>query len=94
MAAPAAAGEPGAPAVLPSFPLPPPFFKLYADDDGTGSRPLPPEPPQLPEGSFMVFGQPFDPVRAHAITMQHMPHTATHSPAAACIRKLQQLKPL
>eukprot|EP00195_Chlamydomonas_chlamydogama_P011426 CAMPEP_0202902324 /NCGR_PEP_ID=MMETSP1392-20130828/16789_1 /ASSEMBLY_ACC=CAM_ASM_000868 /TAXON_ID=225041 /ORGANISM="Chlamydomonas chlamydogama, Strain SAG 11-48b" /LENGTH=193 /DNA_ID=CAMNT_0049589073 /DNA_START=74 /DNA_END=652 /DNA_ORIENTATION=- len=43
----------------PSFPLPPPFFKLYADDDGV--RPLPPPPPPPPQGQIPVYGQLFDP---------------------------------
>ena len=47
--------------MLPSFPLPPPFFKLYEDTDDS-SAPLPPEPPPPPEGIFPLFGIPFDPV--------------------------------
>lgn len=50
--------------VLPSFPLPPPFFKLYAEDE-SGSRPQPPGPPPVPDGPVVVFAQSFDPDEPH-----------------------------
>ncbi len=53
-------------AVLPSFPLPPPFYKLYAppldDDGGEGRSLLPPDPPPPPNEGFLLFAFPFDPV--------------------------------
>ena len=67
--------------VLPSFPLPPPFYKLYAED---GAGPLPPPPPC---GQFLLFGFPFNPVGLklmlisfHGLPMTPCDHASSSSP--------------
>ncbi|GAX76290.1 hypothetical protein CEUSTIGMA_g3735.t1 [Chlamydomonas eustigma] len=56
-------------AVLPSFPLPPPFYKLYATSVDN-NVPLPPDPPPPPQGEFQLFGIPYDPEEAAVPRLQ------------------------
>ena len=62
--------------VLPSFPLPPPFYKLHGDPSSQ-----PPDPPPPPQGQFPLFGIVFDPVKLRI--QHHMPILAIYQDVPA-----------
>lgn len=58
-----------------SYPAPPPFYKLYHEDDGV--RPLPPLPPPPVPGKLIIFGRMIDPV-SHRVRGLQPDHPTRH----------------